>query len=93
MVEALLGQVAQDALPPSAERKRLREAAGQSQAQIATALSVADGRCAHRPLGGTDGDGSLAKGRCTASAGWSWNAPPRPSPRLSMGPRPTLVRP
>ncbi|CCK32971.1 putative telomere-binding protein (plasmid) [Streptomyces davaonensis JCM 4913] len=34
-VDALLEQVAQDDLPPPAERKRLREAAGLSQAQVA----------------------------------------------------------
>ncbi|MFF5654387.1 telomere-associated protein Tap [Streptomyces collinus] len=39
-VDALLEQVAQDDLPPPAERKRLREAAGLSQAQIATALNA-----------------------------------------------------
>ncbi|MCL7496030.1 helix-turn-helix domain-containing protein [Streptomyces sp. MCA2] len=39
-VDALLEQVAQDDLPPPAERKRLREAAGLSQAQIATALGA-----------------------------------------------------
>ncbi|MCW7984684.1 transcriptional regulator [Streptomyces platensis subsp. clarensis] len=39
-VDALLEQVAQDDLPGPAERKRLREAAGLSQAQIATALNA-----------------------------------------------------
>ncbi|MFJ8871531.1 telomere-associated protein Tap [Streptomyces sp. NPDC102473] len=39
-VDALLEQVAQDELPPPAERKRLREAAGLSQAQIARALAA-----------------------------------------------------
>ena len=39
-VDALLEQVAQDELPEPAERKRLREAAGLSQAQIATALDA-----------------------------------------------------
>ncbi|WP_329156331.1 helix-turn-helix domain-containing protein (plasmid) [Streptomyces sp. NBC_01456] len=39
-VDALLEQVAQDDLPDPAERKRLREAAGLSQAQIATALDA-----------------------------------------------------
>ncbi|WP_331762210.1 helix-turn-helix domain-containing protein (plasmid) [Streptomyces sp. NBC_01520] len=39
-VDALLEQVAQDELPTPAERKRLREAAGLSQAQIATALDA-----------------------------------------------------
>ncbi|GHF33830.1 XRE family transcriptional regulator [Streptomyces griseoluteus] len=39
-VDALLEQVAQDDLPAPAERKRLREAAGLSQAQIATALNA-----------------------------------------------------
>ncbi|MEU7384138.1 MULTISPECIES: telomere-associated protein Tap [unclassified Streptomyces] len=39
-VDALLEQVAQDDLPVPAERKRLREAAGLSQAQIATALNA-----------------------------------------------------
>ncbi|MFD5898584.1 telomere-associated protein Tap [Streptomyces sp. NPDC060366] len=39
-VDALLEQVAQDDLPDPDERKRLREAAGLSQAQIATALSA-----------------------------------------------------
>lgn len=39
-VDALLEQVAQDDLPVPAERKRLREAAGLSQAQIATALGA-----------------------------------------------------
>ncbi|MFD9289576.1 telomere-associated protein Tap [Streptomyces sp. NPDC060030] len=39
-VDALLEQVAQDDLPTPAERKRLREAAGLSQAQIATALDA-----------------------------------------------------
>ncbi|MCL7382168.1 helix-turn-helix transcriptional regulator [Streptomyces sp. 35G-GA-8] len=39
-VDALLKQVAQDELPDPAERKRLREAAGLSQAQIATALNA-----------------------------------------------------
>ncbi|MFD4142734.1 telomere-associated protein Tap [Streptomyces sp. NPDC058572] len=37
-VDALLDQVAQDPLPPPAERRRLREAAGLSQDQIAKAL-------------------------------------------------------
>ncbi|MEW1893401.1 helix-turn-helix domain-containing protein [Streptomyces sp. NPDC085659] len=37
-VDALLEQIAQDPLPPPAERKRLREAAGLSQDQIAKAL-------------------------------------------------------
>ncbi|MGW9081487.1 telomere-associated protein Tap [Streptomyces kronopolitis] len=39
-VDALLEQVAQDDLPSPAERKRLREAAGLSQAQIAMALGT-----------------------------------------------------
>ncbi|MFJ2559191.1 MULTISPECIES: telomere-associated protein Tap [unclassified Streptomyces] len=39
-VDALLEQVAQDDLPAPAERKRLREAAGLSQGQIATALDA-----------------------------------------------------
>lgn len=39
-VDVLLEQVAQDDLPPPAERKRLREAAGLSQAQIAAALNT-----------------------------------------------------
>ncbi|MFJ3637536.1 telomere-associated protein Tap [Streptomyces sp. NPDC090112] len=39
-VDALLEQVAQNDLPTPAERKRLREAAGLSQAQIATALGA-----------------------------------------------------
>ncbi|MGW3269075.1 telomere-associated protein Tap [Streptomyces sp. NPDC001056] len=39
-VDALLEQVAQDDLPPPAERRRLREVAGLSQAQIATALNA-----------------------------------------------------
>ncbi|MFG2894826.1 telomere-associated protein Tap [Streptomyces sp. NPDC048248] len=39
-VDALLEQVAQDDLPTPVERKRLREAAGLSQAQIATALGA-----------------------------------------------------
>ncbi|MEU3226811.1 helix-turn-helix transcriptional regulator [Streptomyces sp. NPDC006976] len=39
-VDALLEQVAQDDLPAPAERKRLREAAGLSQSQIATALDA-----------------------------------------------------
>ncbi|MBK3643704.1 helix-turn-helix transcriptional regulator [Streptomyces sp. MBT33] len=39
-VDALLEQVAQDDLPVPAERRRLREAAGLSQAQIATALDA-----------------------------------------------------
>ncbi|MFK4122899.1 helix-turn-helix transcriptional regulator [Streptomyces longwoodensis] len=39
-VDALVEQVAHDDLPPPAERKRLREAAGLSQAQIATALNA-----------------------------------------------------
>ncbi|MFD3677823.1 helix-turn-helix transcriptional regulator [Streptomyces sp. NPDC058613] len=39
-VDALLEQVAQDPLPPPAERKRLREAAGLSQDQIAKALQA-----------------------------------------------------
>lgn len=39
-VDALLEQVAQDVLPPPAERRRLRTAAGLSQEQIATALGT-----------------------------------------------------
>ncbi|MDX3069013.1 helix-turn-helix transcriptional regulator, partial [Streptomyces sp. ND04-05B] len=39
-VDALLEQVAQDDLPPPAERKRLREAAGLSQTQVATATGT-----------------------------------------------------
>lgn len=39
-VDALLEQVAQDDLPAPAERKRLREAAGLSQAGIAKALDI-----------------------------------------------------
>lgn len=39
-VDALLEQVAQDDLPGPDERKRLREAAGLSQAQVATALNA-----------------------------------------------------
>ncbi|MGW8985170.1 telomere-associated protein Tap [Streptomyces parvus] len=39
-VDALLEQVPQDDLPPPAERKRLREAAGWSQAQIAKVLDA-----------------------------------------------------
>ncbi|MFH8927131.1 telomere-associated protein Tap [Streptomyces pristinaespiralis] len=39
-VDALLEEVAQDDLPSPAERKRLREAAGLSQAQIASALNA-----------------------------------------------------
>ncbi|MGX1887285.1 telomere-associated protein Tap [Streptomyces sp. NPDC055287] len=39
-VDALLEQVAQDPLPPPAERKRLREAAGLSQDQIAKVLET-----------------------------------------------------
>ncbi|MEU3303674.1 helix-turn-helix transcriptional regulator [Streptomyces sp. NPDC006678] len=39
-VDALLEEAAQDALPDPSERKRLREAAGLSQDQVARALSV-----------------------------------------------------
>ncbi|MEU6866368.1 helix-turn-helix transcriptional regulator [Streptomyces sp. NPDC046876] len=39
-VDALLEHVAQEVLPPPAERRRLREAAGLSQDQIATALQT-----------------------------------------------------
>ncbi|WP_331736489.1 helix-turn-helix transcriptional regulator (plasmid) [Streptomyces canus] len=39
-VDALLEQVAKDDLPPPAERKRLREASGLSQTQVATALQT-----------------------------------------------------
>ncbi|WP_143671304.1 helix-turn-helix transcriptional regulator, partial [Streptomyces sp. Ru87] len=39
-VDALLDQVARDDLPEPAERRRLREAAGLSQAQIASALDT-----------------------------------------------------
>lgn len=39
-VDALLQQVTQDDLPPPAERKRLRAAAGLTQTQIANALEV-----------------------------------------------------
>jgi DNA-binding transcriptional regulator YiaG len=39
-VDALLEQVPSDDLPPPAERRRLREAAGLSQTQIATALGT-----------------------------------------------------
>ncbi|MGW5697363.1 helix-turn-helix transcriptional regulator, partial [Streptomyces asiaticus] len=39
-VDALLEQVAQDDLPAPAERKRLREAAGLSQAEVARALDI-----------------------------------------------------
>ncbi|MFD0267585.1 telomere-associated protein Tap [Streptomyces sp. NPDC127106] len=39
-VDALLERVSQDPLPPPAERKRLREAAGLSQDQIAVALQT-----------------------------------------------------
>ncbi|MFI0941363.1 telomere-associated protein Tap [Streptomyces sp. NPDC021020] len=39
-VDALLEQVPADDLPPSAERKRLREAAGLSQGQVAAALGT-----------------------------------------------------
>ncbi|MGV9852787.1 telomere-associated protein Tap [Streptomyces sp. NPDC003442] len=39
-VDALLEQVAQDDLPTPAERKRLREAAGLSQAEVAGALDI-----------------------------------------------------
>lgn len=39
-VDALLEQVARDELPPPSERRRLREAAGLSQAQIAEALDA-----------------------------------------------------
>ncbi|WP_060904879.1 telomere-associated protein Tap [Streptomyces scabiei] len=39
-VDALLEQVAQDPLPPPAERKRLRETAGLSQGQVAKALDA-----------------------------------------------------
>ncbi|MET9774584.1 helix-turn-helix transcriptional regulator [Streptomyces sp. NPDC006367] len=56
-VDALLEQVAQDDLPPVPERRRLREAAGLSQAQIAAALGTRreavgnweSGRTAPRP--------------------------------------------
>ena len=39
-VDALLEEVAQNDLPSPAERRRLREAAGLSQAQVATALAT-----------------------------------------------------
>ncbi|MGW5355561.1 telomere-associated protein Tap, partial [Streptomyces sp. NPDC004031] len=39
-VDALLEQVPSDDLPPPAERRRLREAAGLSQTQVATALGT-----------------------------------------------------
>lgn len=39
-VDSLLEQVAQDDLPPPAERRRLREAAGLSQTQVAKALDT-----------------------------------------------------
>ncbi|RSN98507.1 transcriptional regulator, partial [Streptomyces sp. WAC 05379] len=39
-VDALLEQAAADTLPSPAERKRLREAAGLSQDQVAKALAV-----------------------------------------------------
>ncbi|WP_333764966.1 helix-turn-helix transcriptional regulator, partial [Streptomyces sp. IBSBF 2390] len=39
-VDALLEQVTQEALPPIAERRRLREAAGLTQTQVAAALGT-----------------------------------------------------
>ncbi|MEU9502442.1 helix-turn-helix transcriptional regulator [Streptomyces sp. NPDC048196] len=53
-VDALLQQVAQDDLPPPAERKRLREAAGLSQAQIATALNARREAVSNWELGKTE---------------------------------------
>ncbi|WP_327228618.1 helix-turn-helix domain-containing protein [Streptomyces platensis] len=53
-VDALLEQVSQDDLPPPAERKRLREAAGLSQAQIAAALNARREAVGNWELGKTE---------------------------------------
>ncbi|MFI9255827.1 telomere-associated protein Tap [Streptomyces sp. NPDC053069] len=53
-VDALLEQVSHDDLPPPAERRRLREAAGLTQAQIATALETRRETVANWELGKTE---------------------------------------
>ncbi|MFF8373440.1 telomere-associated protein Tap [Streptomyces lydicus] len=53
-VDALLEQVARDDLPPPMERKRLREAAGLSQAQIASALNARREAVGNWELGKTE---------------------------------------
>ncbi|MFF7415295.1 telomere-associated protein Tap [Streptomyces lydicus] len=53
-VDALLEQVAQNDLPPPAERRRLREAAGLSQAQIAAALDARREAVGNWELGKTE---------------------------------------
>ncbi|MEU9446975.1 helix-turn-helix transcriptional regulator [Streptomyces sp. NPDC048304] len=53
-VDALLEQVAQDDLPSPAERRRLREAAGLTQTQIASALETRRETVANWELGKTE---------------------------------------
>jgi transcriptional regulator with XRE-family HTH domain len=53
-VDALLEQVAQDDLPPPDERKRLREAAGLSQTQIAKATGTRREAVGNWELGKTE---------------------------------------
>ncbi|MFG3207735.1 telomere-associated protein Tap [Streptomyces sp. NPDC048192] len=53
-VDALLEQVAQDDLPSPAERRRLREAAGLTQGQIASALETRRETVANWELGKTE---------------------------------------
>ncbi|MGQ5640810.1 MULTISPECIES: telomere-associated protein Tap [unclassified Streptomyces] len=53
-VDALLEQVAQDDLPSPAERRRLREAAGLTQSQIASALETRRETIANWELGKTE---------------------------------------
>ncbi|MFB7258110.1 helix-turn-helix transcriptional regulator [Streptomyces nojiriensis] len=101
-VDALLEQVAQDDLPDPAERKRLREAAGLSQAQIATVLGARREAVGNWEIGKTEPrppkraayarllEGLAARYPATAAAGPA-PAPAPVVPEAFTGPAPEPV--
>ncbi|MEV3988267.1 helix-turn-helix domain-containing protein [Streptomyces sp. NPDC049837] len=89
-VDALLEQAAQDPLPEPDERKRLREAAGLSQDQIAKALSVRRETVTGWETGRTEprAPKRAAYARLLSGLAERHPAPPAPVPEPSPAPQP-----
>ncbi|MER5891982.1 helix-turn-helix transcriptional regulator [Streptomyces sp. NPDC001876] len=87
-VDALLERVAQDPLPEPAERKRLREAAGLSQTQIAKVLDARREAVGNWESGKTDPrpPKRAAYARLLEGLAARFPAPPTPAPEAVTGP-------
>lgn len=93
-VDALLEQAAaQDTLPAPAERKRLREAAGVSQEQVARALKVRRETVTSWEAGRTDPRPPKRAAYARLLEGFAAQHPPRPTPEAPSAPDPSRTDP